>query len=155
MSVVDKVRSRVRALAHVDRIGQFVSVGVAGASLETAIVFVLTGLLTVAPLAAKAVGAEASITLMFLLNDRWTFADEGRSGVLAVGRRYLKSHVVRLGGLSVAFATLFVLTSWTDIRLVVAGANLWPTIANVIGIGVGMTLNYVAESLVTWRVHAR
>ncbi|WP_255150483.1 GtrA family protein [Halorarius halobius] len=155
MSVVDRLQARLRALARVDRIGQFVSVGVAGASLETAIVFLLTGLWTLQPLPAKAVGAEASITLMFLLNDQWTFADEGEAGLVSLGRRYLKSHVVRLGGLAVAFATLYVLTSWTDVRLVVAGANLWPTVANVVGIGVGMTLNYVAESLLTWRVHAR
>jgi putative flippase GtrA len=45
-----------------------------------------------------------------------------------------------------------VLTSWTDVALVVAGVNLWPTLANGVGIGVGMTLNYVAESLFTWRV---
>jgi putative flippase GtrA len=155
VSVVDRLQAQVRALARLDRIGQFVSVGVAGATLETAIVFVLTGLWTVAPLAAKAVGAEASITLMFLLNDRWTFSEEGGSGVLAVGRRYLKSHLVRLGGLAVAFTTLYLLTSWTDIELVVASVNVWPTIANVIGIGVGMVLNYVAESLITWRVHVR
>lgn len=151
-SLVSVIQRRLRPLARADRIGQFISVGVAGASLETAIVFVLTGLWTVAPLPAKAVGAEASISLMFLLNDRWTFAEEGKTGVLAVVRRYLKSHVVRLGGLTVAFTTLYVLTSWTDVQLVLAGADFWPTIANVVGIGVGMTLNYVAESVVTWRV---
>lgn len=146
------LRATLDELAHGVRFGQFVSVGVAGASLETAIVFVLTGLLTVAPLAAKAVGAEASITLMFLINDRWTFSEEGNAGLLAVGRRYLKSHLVRLGGLAVAFATLYVLTSWTDVELVVASVDVWPTVANAIGIGVGMVLNYVAESLITWRV---
>ncbi|UWG47480.1 GtrA-like flippase [Halanaeroarchaeum sp. HSR-CO] len=149
MSVIQR---RLRPLARIDRIGQFVSVGVAGASLETVIVFILTGLWTVAPLPAKAVGAEASISLMFLLNDRWTFAEVGKSGLSAVVRRYLKSHAVRLGGLTVAFTTLYVLTAWTDVRLVLAGADFWPTVANVIGIGVGMTINYLAESIVTWRV---
>jgi putative flippase GtrA len=152
---VELLQDRARALVAADRIGQFVSVGVAGATLETIIVALLTtGLLAVTapPLAAKAVGAEASITLMFLLNDRWTFADEGETGLGSLLRRYGKSHVVRLGGLSVAFGALFVLTSLTDVTLVVGGANLWPTVANGIAIGVGMTLNYVAESLVTWRV---
>ncbi|MFB6117535.1 GtrA family protein [Halosegnis sp.] len=152
MSVGDLLRDRLRALARADRVGQFVSVGVAGATLETAVVFVLTGLLTVGPLPAKAVGAEASITLMFLLNDRWTFASEGATGLWSGLRRYLKSHIVRLAGLSIAFITLYALTSLTPIRLVVFGADVWPTVANAIGIGVGMTLNYVAESLLTWRV---
>jgi putative flippase GtrA len=148
----ESLPARLRSLARLDRVGQFVSVGVAGASLETGIVFLLTGFLAVGALPAKAVGAEASISLMFLLNDNWTFADEGAAGLLAAGRRYLRSHLVRLGGLTVAFATLYVLTSWTDVALVVAGVNLWPTVANGVGIGVGMTLNYVAESLFTWRV---
>jgi putative flippase GtrA len=148
----ESLSARLRAIVRLDRISQFISVGVAGASLETAIVFVLTGLLAVGALPAKAIGAEASISLMFLLNDNWTFADEGGTGLFAVGRRYLRSHLVRLGGLTVAFATLYVLTAWTDMVLLVAGVDLWPTIANGVGIGVGMTLNYIAESLFTWRV---
>ena len=152
---VGALQDRLRALATAERIGQFVSVGVAGATLETVIVALLTsGVLatTAPPLAAKAVGAEASITLMFLLNDRWTFADEGEGGVVSLLRRYGKSHLVRLGGLSVAFVTLYVLTSLTGLSLVVRNADLWPTVANAVAIGVGMTLNYIAESLVTWRV---
>jgi putative flippase GtrA len=153
MRVVEAVRMRLRALASAGRLGQFVSVGVAGATLETVVVAALTAGLAVQPLAAKAVGAEASITLMFLLNDRWTFAGEGSAGPLAWFRRYVKSHTVRIGGLAVAFATLYALTTWTDVRLVVSGADFWPTVANVLAIGSGMTLNYVAESLLTWRVH--
>jgi len=153
MSVVEAVQTRLRALASAGRLGQFVSVGVAGATLETVLVAILTAGLAVRPLLAKGVGAEASITLMFLLNDRWTFAGEGDDGPLAWLRRYAKSHTVRLGGLAVAFVTLYVLTSWTDLRLVVAGADFWPTVANLVAIGTGMTLNYVAESLLTWRVH--
>ncbi len=146
----DTDRSTLAALASGTRIGQFVSVGVVGASVETAIVAVATTLLAVEPLAAKAVGAEASISLMFLINDRWTFADEGTAGRLA--RRWLRSHAVRLVGLSVAFVALFLLTTQTAITLVVVGQDLWPTVANGIGIAAGMLLNYVAESLFTWRV---
>jgi putative flippase GtrA len=158
MSVADLLRARLRALASAGRLGRFVSVGVAGASLETVLValltagFVLDPPLAGRPLLAKAAGAEASITLMFLLNDNWTFADHGGAGPAALVRRWVKSHLVRSVGLAVAFATLFVLTSWTDVRLVVAGGDVWPTIANGIGIGVGLSINYVAESLVTWRV---
>ena len=139
-------------LASGARIGQFVSVGVAGATVETVIVAALTAGLAAQPLLAKAVGAEASITLMFLLNDRYTFSEEGEAGVAAVGRRWGRSHLVRIGGLTVAFVTLWLLTARTDIRLVVAGADFWPTVANVVGIGAGLALNYVAESLFTWRV---
>jgi putative flippase GtrA len=153
MSTVDRVVDRLRAVASAGRFGQFVSVGVAGASLETVIVAILTAGFAVGPLVAKAVGAEASISLMFLLNDRWTFAAEGELGARSLARRYAKSHVVRIGGLSVAFATLYLLTARTDVRLIVVGADFWPTVANAVGIGVGMLFNFVAESLFTWRVH--
>lgn len=152
-TIVAGIQARLRSIASGARIGQFLSVGISGATLETIIVFLLTGIITLPPLAAKAVGAEASISLMFLLNDRWTFAGEGEAGLAAKGRRYLKSHTVRLGGLAVAFGTLYVLTSWTEIEFVLSRADFWPTIANLIGIGTGMTINYVAESLITWRVH--
>ncbi|MFW6383783.1 MAG: GtrA family protein [Halodesulfurarchaeum sp.] len=147
------LQARLRALASSKRIGQFVSVGVGGATLETIVVFLLTGLFGAPALAAKAVGAEASISLMFLLNDRFTFGAEGRDTRRAKVRRYLKSHTVRIGGLAVAFGTLYALVNLTSIELVVYGLPLWPTVANGIGIGVGMVINYVAESLFTWRVH--
>jgi len=136
------------------RFGKFVSVGAVGATAETLVVAFLTAGYGVLPQLAKAVGAEVSITLMFLINDHWTFPNAGAMGWLARIRRYLKSHVVRAGGLAVGFAVLTVLTSWTDVTLVVAGADLWPTVANVIGIGCGMLLNYLTEGLFTWRVGA-
>lgn len=148
----ESAETAVAELVSGTRIGQFVSVGVAGATVETLIVALLTAGLATPPLAAKALGAETSISLMFLLNDRYTFADEGDAGPAAVGRRWGRSHLVRLGGLTVAFVALWLLTARTDVQLIVAGADFWPTVANVIGIGVGMVLNYVAESLFTWRV---
>jgi len=136
------------------RFGQFVSVGAVGATAETIVVAILTAGYGVLPQLAKAVGAEVSITLMFLINDRWTFSEAGAAGWLPRLRRYFKSHLVRAGGLFVGFAVLTALTSWTDITMVVAGADLWPTVANAIGIGCGMVLNYLTEGLFTWRVGA-
>jgi putative flippase GtrA len=136
------------------RFGRFVSVGAVGATAETIVVAVLTAGYGVLPQLAKAVGAEVSITLMFLINDHWTFADAGGAGVLARLQRYLKSHLVRAGGLLVGFAVLTALTAWTDVTLVVGGADLWPTVANAVGIGCGLLLNYLTEGLFTWRVGA-
>lgn len=144
---------RLAALLSGERAGKFLSVGVAGFGLETVVVAALTAGGTLDPLVAKALGAEASITLMFLLNDRWTFPGQGAAGVLEGVRRYLRSHLVRVGGLAVAFGVLWLLTARTDVALVVRGANLWPTVANGVGVAAGMTVNYVAESLFTWRVH--
>jgi len=142
------------ALLHRARIGRFVSVGGVGAAIETVVVAALTAGVGIGPLAAKAVGAELSISTMFVVNDRWTFAAAREPGVIRTGRRWLKSHLVRAVGLGVAFLTLFVLTSTVDVSVPVAGVDLWPTLANGIGIGAALGINYVAESLFTWRVAA-
>ena len=144
--------SPLSALAHRARIGKFLSVGALGATIETLVVAVLTTAAGVGPLAAKAVGAELSISTMFLINDRWTFAAAGEAGPGAAFGRWGRSHLVRAVGLGVGFAVLFGLTSPIDIALPIAGIDLWPTVANGIGICVGMVFNYVAESLVTWDV---
>jgi putative flippase GtrA len=147
------VRSTLSALTSSVRIGQFFSVGVVGATAETAILAALTAGFGVVPQLAKAVGAEVSITLMFLLNEHWTFSEAGDEGSKPFVQRLLKSHVVRLGGLVVGFAVLTLLTDFTDVRLMIAGADFWPTVANGIGIGCGLVLNYLTESLFTWQVH--
>lgn len=145
-------KSRVAALAYRARIGKFVSVGALGATIETVIVALLTTVVGAGPLAAKAVGAEASISTMFAVNDAWTFAEEGDAGWRAYARRWVRSHLVRAVGLSIAFGVLYVLTSVLTTTLPVFGVDLWPTVANGVGIVVGMSINYVAESLFTWRV---
>jgi len=66
--------------------------------------------------------------------------------------RYVRSHFVRLGGLSIAFLTLYLLTSQTDIRVVFLGLDFWPAVPNGVGIVVGMVFNFVTESLFTWQV---
>ncbi|MFC7173471.1 GtrA family protein [Haloplanus litoreus] len=66
------------------RFGQFVSVGAVGATAETIVVAILTAGYGVVPQLAKAVGAEVSITLMFLINDRWTFSEAGADGWVPV-----------------------------------------------------------------------
>lgn len=148
----ESLPARLGELASTVRFGKFASVGAAGATLETVIVTVLTVPFGVYGLLAKVVGAEASISLMFLLNERWTFAGEGRDGHRSLLGRYLRSHLVRAGGLVLAFAVLAALLELTDVSLLLAGRDFWPPVANLISIGVAMSVNYVAESLFTWRV---
>ena len=148
----DPLSARLGELLSTVRFGKFASVGAAGATLETAIVTVLTVVFGVYGLFAKAVGAEASITLMFLLNEHWTFAEEGREDRRSLLGRYVRSHVVRAGGLALAFLVLAGLLELTDVSLLVGGSDFWPAVANLLSIGVAMSVNYVAESLFTWRV---
>jgi putative flippase GtrA len=143
--------SKVDELVSGIRFGQFASVGAAGAVLDTTTVVLLTSYVGVYRGSAKLIGAELAIVLMFVINERWTFAEEGAAGRRALVRRFLKSNLVRAGGVLVATG-VFVVVSGLEYRLPVGGQNLWLVVANGVGIGVGMFVNYVAESLFTWRV---
>lgn len=143
--------ARFESLLSGIRFSQFASVGLFGAVVDTGTVLILTTELGIYRGSAKLVGAELAIILMFLINEHWTFADEGAAGLRSFLRRLAKSNLVRVGGVLVA-TVVFVLVSGLDVRLPYGGEPLWLTVANAIGIGVGFVVNYVAESLFTWRV---
>lgn len=136
------------------RFGKFVSVGAVGAVFDLTVSSILTlGLLgfTVLPEVAKLGGAEVAIVVMFLINDNWTFAEEGATGVLHGLRRFLKSNLVRSGGVAIQFLVVRALRQ-LDVSVVVAGFDFWQLIPFPIAIAASMLFNYVAESLFTWQV---
>jgi putative flippase GtrA len=135
------------------RISQFVSVGVVGATVETIIVAIFTSFQFLAPLSAKTIGAGVSISIMFFINDRWTFDNHGDTGTIALITRWIKSHMVRVVGLTVSFFVLYLLINIIEYSFQIFGAELWPTVANGIGIGAGMVINYIMESLFTWNIN--
>ncbi|WP_254763323.1 GtrA family protein [Natrinema marinum] len=143
-SLVEAVRMRVRALFSPSRFGQFVGVGFVGATVDIVVLAVLSDITTVSWFVAKLASWELGITVIFVINERWTFASHGAVGVRAVAWRFLRSNVVRLGGLAVTLVVL---------RVLVAQFGVWLVLANVVGIGVGFFVNYTCESLYTWKVH--
>ncbi|WP_049996911.1 GtrA family protein [Halococcus sediminicola] len=154
-TLLDGLYARFAAITSTVRFGQFVSIGVLGAICENVVLLGLVEGVGVTPELAKLVGAEASIVVMFAANERWTFADAGRTGVRWLIRRFLTSNLVRAGGVLVGTVVFSALLRWVDVSLSVAGIELWLLAANVIGIAVGLVVNYVAESLFTWRVHTK
>jgi putative flippase GtrA len=144
-------RSRLRALASAGRLGRFVSVGVVGAGFDVTTATVLQEL-GVYPELAVFIGIEVAIVVMFLLNDNWTFAEEGTNGLPATLRRLATSNFVRGGGIVVQLATFRFLYRVVAIEAQLAGIDAWFVVSKVGGIGVGMVVNYVAESLFTWRI---
>ena len=155
---------RLRSLLSVVRFGQFASVGVVGAicdntvlllSSELGLAAAIAGLLGIpglAPEVAKALGIETAIVVMFLLNDNWTFrrADGGGTSRL---RRLLTSNLVRVAGIAVQLVVFSLVYRRLFVELSAFGVDLWLLVASLCGIGLGMLVNYVTESLVTWRVH--
>ena len=140
------------ALLSGARVGQFVSVGVVGAAVDTTTTLVLKDGLSVFPEVAKLVGAECAIVVMFLINEHWTFAEHGVTGTRALFRRLLTSNVVRSGGLAVQLV-VYAFVRRLDVSIVVASYDLWSVLPILIAIGTAAIVNYVAESLFTWRVH--
>ena len=152
-SSLEEGTSRLDGLLSGVRFGQFASVGVVGAIVDNSVLTVLRLGFDVVPELAKAAGIESAIVVMFLLNDRWTFAAEGNSDRDSILRRFLTSNLVRVGGIAVQLAVFSLLIRRTDFSIVVAGEDIWFLAASLIAIGVAMFVNYVSESLFTWRVH--
>jgi putative flippase GtrA len=142
----------LRALKSWSRIRKFVSVGVVGAVLDTTVLLLLVELLGVLEEVAVLVGIEVSILSMFLLNEYWTFSENGQQGRRASAGRLGRSHVVRFGGVVVQFAVFVAIYRSLFVPATVAGLDAWLLVAKLSGVLVGTVVNYVFESLFTWRV---
>ena len=140
-----------RSLLSASRFGRFASVGVVGAAFDVTTSTLLSEL-GVYPELAVFVGIEVAVVVMFLLNDNWTFARQGAAGLRAALGRLARSNLVRAGGILVQLATFRFLFRVVALDLDVAGVDGWFVVSKVAGIGTGMLVNYVAESLVTWQV---
>lgn len=123
-------------------LARFMGVGAVGALTENLVLVALVETATLSPVPGAALSKEVSIAVMFLLNDRWTFAERGRAGVVPALKRFLHSNVVRAGGALVGLAVLAALHRWLGV---------WYLPANLVGIGVGFAFNFTFEQLVTWR----
>jgi len=145
------VRETVEALASGVRFGKFVSVGAVGAAFDIATTTALIVGFGVLGEYAKLVGAEVAIVVMFAINERWTFSELGAPGAWPTLTRFLRSNLVRSGGLAVQFLIVRGLRQ-LDVSVIVFGFDLWQLIPIPIAIGASVILNYVAESLLTWRV---
>jgi len=143
-SFTEAVRIRLKALLSSTRLGQFASVGVVGATVDTFALFLLVEVTILGPVGGKVLAWELGIAVIFVINERWTFATYGDPGARALGRRFLRSNAVRFAGFIVTLTVLTILVYWFDV---------WYLAANVIGIGVGFVVNYTCESLYTWKVH--
>jgi putative flippase GtrA len=133
------------------RFGKFVSVGAVGAVFDLTTTTALIVFFGVLGEYAKLVGAEVAIAVMFVINENWTFAEEGAAGTLPTLGRFLKSNLVRSGGLAIQFLVVRSLRQ-LDVSVVAFGFDFWQVIPIPIAIAASMFLNYVAECTITWRI---
>ncbi|PSQ18881.1 sugar translocase [Halobacteriales archaeon QS_8_69_26] len=135
------------------RFGQFVSVGVVGAVCDTTVLVVLTEVFGVLPELATLAGIETAILVMFLLNDNWTFAAAADDGTGSLVRRLARSHAVRAVGSLTQFVVFVTVYRFAFVPASFASVDVWLLVAKGTGIGLGMVVNYVFESVFTWQVH--
>jgi putative flippase GtrA len=135
------------------RFGKFVSVGAIGAVFDTTALVLLTEVGGMDALVANVFSIELAILVMFTVNERWTFAGEGAATPRAVGRRLLRSHLVRAGGSSLQFLLFAAVFTTFTLQLSIVGIDFWLIAVKGGSIGVAMVVNYVFESLFTWQVH--
>jgi putative flippase GtrA len=143
--------SIVGELAHGRRIRRFVSIGAVGFCFDVATATALSEFGFFPELAAL-IGIEVSVVVMFLLNDNITFATKGLAGIIPTLRRLLKSNLVRIGGITVQLLVFSGFYRGVNVSFIVASVDAWFIVSKAAGIGVGMVVNYVAESLFTWRI---
>jgi putative flippase GtrA len=157
MNIDDRLRrvvpDRFESLVSAVRFGQFVSVGAVGAVFDITTLVLLTGVVGLPAAVANVASIETAILVMFAVNEHWTFAGQGAGDTRSVGRRLLRSHVVRAGGSTVQYVLFVAVFYGVAVDLSLAGVDLWLVLVKGGAIGVAMLVNYVFESVFTWRVH--
>ena len=118
------------------RLLKFGAVGATGVIINTAILYVLSRRLGLPLVLSSAIAVELAIVSNFFWNNRWTFAC--RSSSLT---RFVKFNVASLAGLTVNVTTVWGLTR----------TGLFFLAANLIGIAVGVAVNYACSVIWVWR----
>lgn len=143
-ALAERVPDRYHPLVRLTRVRQFITTGAVGVGVELVVLAVLVEAALAGRFWAGVVGKGAAVFVMFALNERWTFADSGRPGLWALGRRLALSNVSRAVGNGVALAVYTILFLWVGV---------WYIVAALVGIGCGFVFNYLLEGLWTWQSH--
>jgi putative flippase GtrA len=136
---MNKLPVIVSAPSSTSRVLKFAVVGGSGVVINMSALYVLSRWVGLPLVVASALAVELAAISNYLLNDSWTFAT--RSPTL---RRFAKFNAASLLGLA-----LNVLSVWLLTRL-----GLYFLVADLVGIIVGFTTNYVFSVSWVWRREA-
>ena len=151
---VSPLHTLVQTLASRARFGRFVTVGAVGAVCDLLVLLFLVEWAGLLPELAALIGIEVSILVMFALNERWTFQHAGDRGWRALTRRVGRSHAVRASAVIVQFLAFVAIYRLVFVPVTLFGLDMWLLVAKGVGILLGLLLNYVLETLFTWRVQS-
>ncbi len=120
-------------------LGKFSMVGLSGILVNQGMLILLHQLFDVNIKYAGIIAIELSIISNFMLNNFWTW-QKGLSDGFCL--RFLKYHLVTLFSGGFNYGTLLLLTS----------LNIHYFIANLIGIGIGMVINFIINHNWTFKI---
>ncbi|MDQ7828337.1 MAG: GtrA family protein [Armatimonadota bacterium] len=120
---------------------RFLLVGLTGIGVNSLVLWLATGVGTLATPVGGALAAVVSTFTNFLLNDAFTWSDRRSRGWRAKGKRLLRYYATTGLGNLIYLGTLTVLTR---IPLPLLGANM-------LAIGVGGGFNYLVHNVWTWQ----
>jgi len=126
-------------IVDIGRFVRFSLVGGSGVLVNAAMFYALSVWLGLDYRLAAPVATETAILSNFTLNRLWTFADAEPAPLRTRLWRY---HLTALGGFAVHYAVLIALVelqAWDE------------SLANLVGIAVGMAWNYILNVKWTWR----
>lgn len=139
MSVLDDVRNRPLTHPQNKRLVKYLIVGVAGIAINQG-VFVLT-VDTVPYVVAGLLGSAVSIFANYIMNDSWTWRENGTAGLGQWLWRAVKYGATRVVGVGIGLVSLFVFVELLGIT---------PSISNVLRIGVGVLWGFGASEKFVW-----
>jgi dolichol-phosphate mannosyltransferase len=129
----------------------FAAVGFSGVFVNLGMLFLFADVIGLAATLSSAIAIEISIVWNFLLNNRLTFRDRNASAQAGFLERMFRYNLVGLAGLAVQLGT-FVLLTWLVMRLLhLAEPGIWKYPAQLVGIGLGMAVNFATNFYWTWQ----
>ena len=123
------------------RLWKFLLVGASGTAVNVLVFWVIHHLLGSRVLTAGVVAGLVATFTNFLLNNAYTWADRRGNSTSGFAQRLGKYYVATWAGYAVYLGLLSALTY----------VGVVPMLANLMAIGVGGLLNYVAHNAWTWR----
>ncbi len=146
------LRTWIQTLASRARFSRFITVGAVGALCDMVVLLALVEWAGMFPELAALI--EISILVMFALNERWTFQQAGRQGWRPLIHRVGRSHAVRASAVVLQFLAFVAIYRLVFVPVTLFGLDMWLLVAKGVGILLGLLLNYVLETLFTWRVQS-
>ena len=136
---MQRIKKYVRNNILNPRTVKFAVVGLSGVLVNMGLLYILTEYVRLFYMVSSVIAIEVSILTNFFMNDLWTWKDRVKQSWI---KRIIKYHSVSFGALIANWIALVILTEWFGVYYM---------ISNLIGICLGMVINFVLNDIWTFR----